>query len=69
MDKYIPKLNNNSQTMLLTVYNEKGPVMFYSEEGIPIGSARPQGESIKSGESEINVLDIIAIVNIILDTI
>ena len=55
----IPKLNNKSQTMLLTISNEKGPVMFYTAEGIPIGSARPQGESIKSGDSEIRVLDIL----------
>ncbi len=55
----IPKLNNMNQPMLLTVSSEKGPVSFYSSEGVPIGSARPQGASIKSGESEINIVDIL----------
>ena len=55
----IPKLTNKSETMLLTISSENGPVRFYSEEGVPIGTARPQGGSIKSGESEISVIDIL----------
>ena len=44
---------------LLTISSENGPVRFYSEEGVPIGTARPQGGSIKSGESEISVIDVL----------
>ena len=55
----IPKLTNKSEIMLLTISSENGPVRFYSEEGVPIGTARPQGGSIKSGESEISVIDIL----------
>ncbi len=55
----IPKFNNKSEAMLLTVSSEKGPVRFYSESGVPIGIVRPLGESIQSGESQINVIDIL----------
>ncbi len=55
----VPKLDNTNEAMLLTVSSEKGPIRFYSESGIPIGVARPQGGVIQNGESEISVINII----------
>ncbi len=55
----VPKLDNTNEAMLLTVSSEKGPIRFYSESGIPIGVARPQGGVIQNGESEISVINIL----------
>ena len=55
----VPKLDNTNEAMLLTVSSEKGPIRFYSEAGIPIGVARPQGGVIQNGDSVISVVNII----------